>query len=106
VSAKPVPEGEYADLPGVGSLLVHIDDDRAPVDDEGVLVDGVPLGENPLEAGRDDESSPLGGYPAVAERELGSPDEPVDGADVEGVSVKEDDGVVHTESRELESLDE
>jgi hypothetical protein len=57
----------------------------------------------PLEAGRTD-SLALGGYPAVADRE---PDEPAEEA-VEGKSLTADegvDGVVHTESRALESLD-
>ena len=75
------------------------------MDDDGVLADGAMPGERPLGVGRADDSSTLGGYPAVADSELTRPDEPVDGADVEGVSVTEDDGVFHTESRELESLD-
>jgi hypothetical protein len=63
------------------------------------------LGELPPEAERG-ESSAAGGYPALADRELLSPDEPVDGAEVEGVSVDGDDGMLHTESRELDPLDE
>lgn len=106
VSARPDPEGECADLPEVVSWLAHIDDDRRPTDDCALLVDAALVGENPLEAGRTDASSALGGYPAVAERELARPDEPVEDADVEGVSASDDDGVLHTESRELESLDE
>jgi hypothetical protein len=42
-------------------LLVQIEDDRRPVDDGGVLVDGVALGVNTLEDDRVDESSVLGG---------------------------------------------
>lgn len=64
------------------------------------------LGKTPPEAERVGESSTAGGYPALADRELPSPDEPVDGADVEGVSVDGEDGVLHAESRELDSLDE
>jgi hypothetical protein len=75
-------------LPGAESWLAQIDDDRGPTDD-GVLVDGVTLG----------------GYPEVAERGLAKPAEPVDGAEFEGASVEEV-GVLHTESRELESLGE
>lgn len=75
------------------------------MDDDGVLVDDEVPGEAPLEAERVGESSAAGGYPALADRELPSADEPADGADVEGVSV-DDDGVFHTESRELDSLDE
>jgi len=56
-----VPEGEYADLPGTGSWLVQIDDDRRPVDGDGVPADGVALGVNTLEDDRFDESSVLGG---------------------------------------------
>ena len=67
------------------------------MEDDGVLVDDGTLGEDPLEA-EGAESSALGGYPAVADRELAKPDESADGAD--------DDGVLHTESRALESLDE
>ena len=93
-------------MPGVGSWFVHIDGDRRPVDEDGVLVDGAPLGENPLEGERAEESSALGGYPAVADRELGKTDEPAGGADGEGLSVDGDDGVLHTESLELDSLDE
>lgn len=69
-------------------------------------MDGALVGENPLEAGPADGSPLLGGNPAVADRELAKPDEPVEGADVEGASVGDEDGVLHTESRELESFDE
>lgn len=104
MSAKTVPDGEYADLPGVGSLLVHIDDDRRPADDEGVLADGV----MPPEAERADESPALGGYPALVARELPNPDEPLVGEDAEVVFADGDDGddgVLHAESREPESFE-
>lgn len=71
------------------------------MDDDGVLVDG----ENPLEAGRAGDSSTLGGYPALADREPAKPDDPADGAGAAGASVTvDDDGVLHTESRAPESL--
>lgn len=91
-------------MPGVGSCLVHIDDDRMPLDDGAALADGATLGEKSPEAERAGESPALGGYPALADRELPSPGGVLDGADAEGASV-DDDGVLHT-SRELESLDE
>jgi len=105
VPARPVPDGEYADLPGAGSWRVHIDDDRRPLEDDGlgVLADGAGLGENPLDADRVGDSSALGGYPEVAGRELPRLDEPADDPDVGGLSAA-DDGVLHTESRELASL--
>ena len=104
MSASPVPEGEYAGLPGAGSWLVQIDDDRGPADDGVVPVDCLGLGVNTLEDDRADESSVLGGYPELADLEAAKPDESADGADPEGESAEGDDGVVHIESRALDSL--
>lgn len=91
VVGRPVPDGEYADLPDSGSWLVHIDDDRTPPDDDGLLGvgAGAGVGENALGAERVESSVP-GGYPAVTDRD-------------EGACV-EDDGVLHTESRIPASL--
>jgi hypothetical protein len=104
-------------LPGAGSWLVQIDDGRGPADPEGdVPTDGEPEDEYPL--GDLTVFSVLGGYPAVAEREL---PRPLDDLLVDAESVTEalpsgeaedaedaEDGVLHTESAagESESLGE
>ena len=75
-----------------------------PVDDGEVLVDGLAFGVNTLEDDRVDESSVLGGYPELAALEEAKPAEPADGADPAGASAEGDDGVLHTESRALDSL--
>ena len=97
-------------LPGSGSWLVQIDDERRPVDEDGEPADGEAAGEK-----LDDlvASCPLGGgYPTEVDRELPKleplgEDEPGEdelGEDevAEGesatVAVADEDGVLHTES--------
>jgi hypothetical protein len=89
-------------VPEAGSWRVQIDDDRIPLEDDGLgaLVDGATGDENPLEGERVADSSAVGGYPEVAERELPKPDDSA----ADGLSVADDDGVLHTESRAVESL--